>query len=90
MTTPADVARWMLEEFERQDGYLAQTDAVYTIERKFGAAFVYNNENGSLAIDRKVLNAFRKLTAETVVWERGERAWRRRDRHDPPGRQSDD
>ena len=88
--TPAAVARWMLDEFERQDGYLAQEDAADTIGSKFGTAFVYDNENGNLAIDRKVLDAFRKLTAETVVWDRGERAWRRRDLNDPPGRQSDD
>ena len=53
----------------------------------FGDDFVYINENGNLAIEKKVLNVFRKLTDDSVVWSRGERMWRLREENDEPGRQ---
>ena len=88
MTSAAEVARWMLEEFERQDGWLAQEDIALAIERRFGAAFVDDNDNGNLSITRSVLSAFRDLSAATIVWEQQERAWRRRESHDTPGKRS--
>ena len=65
--------------------YLYQEDVVYQIEKKFGRAFVYDNENGNPAIEKKVLAAFRKLSGEQVVWERGERCWRYREKYDQQG-----
>ena len=50
--------------------------ATETIASKFGNRFIYENDNGNLAIDKKVLAAFRKLTKESVVWERAGRYWR--------------
>lgn len=76
----------MLDELERQHGWLAQDDVALAIERRFGRDFVYENDAGNLAISRKVLDAFRKITAQTVVWDRAERAWRKREPHDPKGR----
>ena len=35
---------------------------------------------------RKVLAAFKKLTGESIIWERGERLWRKREQYDEPGR----
>jgi hypothetical protein len=87
MASVEDVARWMQSEIERT-GDLHQIDAVYEIESRFGTEFVYENERGNLAIDRKVLRAFRKLTEDTVVWMRMERCWVKRGEHDPPGRQA--
>lgn len=84
-TAAEDVAEWMLAELGKVQ-YLYQQDAVYSIERKFGASFVYVNDAGNLAIDRKVLAAFKKLTGDSVIWERGERLWRKREQHDEPGR----
>jgi len=84
--TPANVARWMLDKIER-DGYLYQESAVYDIAEMFGQQFVYENENGNLAIEKTVLAAFRRLSEETVVWERGQRVWRKRESCDLPGRQ---
>jgi len=83
--TATDVARWMVERVTR-DGLLEQAVAVAEIEEIFGAAFVYTNDRGNQALDRSVLTAFRKLTADTVVWERSERAWRRRESFDTPGK----
>ncbi|EPL7296504.1 DUF6953 family protein [Klebsiella pneumoniae] len=47
------------------------------------------NANGNLSIDKKVLAKFRKLTNDTVIWDRGEKAWRKRQGYDAPGRQQD-
>jgi hypothetical protein len=85
MTTPKDVAQWMLEELKRET-YLYQNMVVYDIEEKFGEEFTYINDNGNPAIDQRVLKEFRKLTEQTVVWERGERLWRLREDYDDPGR----
>jgi hypothetical protein len=49
------------------DTELFQEEAIEEIESKFGAEFVYENENGNLAINRQVLKEFRKLTEKTVV-----------------------
>jgi hypothetical protein len=83
-----DVAAWMLDRLTR-DRYLDQETAAGEIARTHGKEFVYVNQNGNLAIDRKVLSAFRKLTPQSVVWERGERMWRFREDYDAPGRQTD-
>ena len=85
MTTSADVAKWMIEELQRST-HLYQEMAVMEIASKFGDDFVYFNESGNLAIKKSVLTHFRKLTGESVVWERGQRMWRQRALHDEPGR----
>ncbi len=84
--TPAEVARWMAERVTKR-GYLDQETAVLEIERWFGSPFVYDNEAGNRAVDPRVLDAFRKLTDQTVVWERASRVWRPRREGDPEGRQ---
>lgn len=81
------VAQWMAEKIET-DGCLYQEDAVYTIAETFGDEFTYDNDNDNPAISRKVLATFRKLTEQTVVWERGERMWRKREASDEAGRQA--
>lgn len=83
-----EITRWMLAQL-RADGVLYQDEAAAAIEARFGEAFVYENENGNLAIERKVLAAFRELTKATVVWEPGERSWRFREESDSPGRRAD-
>jgi hypothetical protein len=87
VATVKDVARWMQSEMERK-GDLYQADAARDIESEFGKEFVYENERGNLAIDRRVLRAFRRLTEDTVVWMRWGRCWVKRGEHDPPGRQA--
>ena len=86
--TPEAVAQWMLEELKREK-YLYQETVVYDIESKFGEEFTYVNKNGNLAIDRCVLREFRKLTENTVVWERGARLWRLREDYDESGRRQE-
>lgn len=87
-STPEQVAEWMFQELRREK-YLDQESAVSDIETKFGSRFTYENENGNSAIDRKVLAAFRKITGDKVVWDRGERQWRFREVGDSKGRQQD-
>lgn len=84
-TTPDQVAQWMLDELGRTK-YLYQETVVYDIASKFGESFTYYNDYGNSAIDKKVLAAFRKLTGDSVIWDRGERMWRFRENYDEPGR----
>lgn len=88
MATLGDVAEWMVKRLN-EDELLYQEVVVYEIQDQFGEDFVYENENGNLAISRKVLSEFRKRTEKDVVWERGERLWRRRADYDPEGRQAE-
>ncbi len=85
MTTPREVAEWMLGELNRED-CLHQEAVVSDIESKFGEEFVYTNENGNLAIRRQVLKEFRSISGDDVVWDRTEFMWRKRESHDEPGR----
>ena len=78
-----DVAAYMLQRLNEED-ILYQEVVVYEIQDTFGDEFVYTNENGNLAIDRRVLAEFRKLTEGQVVWSRRERFWRRREDYDDP------
>ena len=80
MPTDKDVAEFMVAELEKSR-WLYQEQVVWDIERKFGRDFVYDNENGNRAISKGVLKEFRKLTPD-VVWERGSRCWRKRDKRD--------
>lgn len=82
---PNAAAAWMADQVNTHRE-LYQTDAADHIYREFGGQLTYENDNGNLAIDKSVLAAFRKLTESTVVWERGARVWRLRERHDPEGR----
>lgn len=82
---PHDVAEWMVEELKREK-YLHQHTVVSDIQSRFGEEFTYTNDNGNLAIDKRVLGEFRKLTEDMAVWDRSERLWRMRDKDDTPGK----
>lgn len=68
----------MANRFE-QDDYLDQLDAVDIVSDAGGDEFLSTNDNGNLAIDRKVLEEFRALTADSAVWMKSAFAWRRFD-----------
>jgi len=82
----SDVAVWMMSELDRE-GLIYQDTIVYDIERKFGERFTYTNAGGNQAISKDVLTAFRKISETSVVWDRLDRAWRKRECADEPGRQ---
>jgi hypothetical protein len=86
MATVSKVARWMVSQL-RENTFLYQQEVAYQITDKFGEGFTYYNKNGNLAINSDVLAEFRCLTSNEVVWERGQRCWRMREKHDEPGRQ---
>lgn len=81
--TAKDVADYMLQRLTEEET-LYQEVIVYEIQEKFGEKFVYVNENGNLAISRKVLAAFRGITEGKVVWSRSDRFWRFREDFDDP------
>ena len=78
----------MLTELEK-DQMLYQELVVCDIQQKFGDDYVYENQNGNLAIAEDVLSEFRNLTKDVVVWIRGEKYWRFREEQDDPGRRQD-
>jgi hypothetical protein len=86
--TPRDVAMWMRAELD-QHGHLRQSDAADGIVRQFGPDFVYENDNGNPGIEPRVLDAFRRLTGNNVVWVQSEFKWRYRRAGDQPGRRQD-
>ena len=67
----------MLEKLY-QDKTLYQEAVIYDIATKFGAEFIYLSVNEGLSIDRRILNEFRSLAENTVVWDSGEKCWRYR------------
>ncbi|GLS42924.1 DUF6953 family protein [Methylobacterium brachythecii] len=87
-TDAADVAIYMVNQLDRKK-YLYQEEVVDEIVRLFGRPHYYENEAGNHAISKEVLKEFRKLTNDNVVWERGERCWRRRLSDDAGGRMQD-
>jgi hypothetical protein len=78
----------MADRLEQQ-GSLYQADAVDEIAKRFGDQFTYLNDNGNAAIDKRVLRAFKKVTGDTVVWERWDFCWRKRTEGDATGRKQD-
>jgi hypothetical protein len=83
MATPLEVARCMTDKVLTEND-LYQEDAVDEIAEKFGEEHVYENKNGNLAISQKVLDKFKELTKDTVVWQSRGRYWRKREPSDPP------
>ncbi len=82
------VAQWMLEELNKVH-YLYQEVAVVQIMTKFGKPHWYFNQNGGTAIDKSVLKEFKKLTGDDVIWEKGQKLWRKRAAYDQGGRAQD-
>lgn len=80
-------AQWMLDRLTAEGGELLQLDAACGLEELFGEACVYYNRNGNPAIVKAVLEQFRELTGDRVVWSKSGRYWRYRDSSDAPGRE---
>jgi hypothetical protein len=83
--TPESIARWMHSSVE-EEGCLYQADAVGEIAQRFGQEFTDRSDRGNPVIGKPVLEAFRDISGDTVVWDRGERCWRKREADDAPGR----
>jgi hypothetical protein len=77
MATDSEVAAWMFEKLRRRKRLELQ-HAFGTIAISFGKEFTYRNKEGKLAISKAVLNRFKNLCGDDVVWELRERKWRLR------------
>jgi len=86
--TARDVAQWMLETVQARRT-LDQGTAAHQIRQQFGSEYVYTNANGNWGISPAVLKEFRKLSGDTVIWDRGYKEWRLRQAYDKRGRQQD-
>lgn len=84
MATVSEVAHWMLRRFEER-GELHHRQLVADIRDTFGDDFIYRARYGEGALKPAVLQAFRDLTPDGVVWSIREQAWRRPSPEDPPG-----
>lgn len=82
-----EAAKWMLSELERED-CLYQDDVVDFLVKSKADHLLRENSDGNLALERPLLNEFRKLTEKSVVWVVPERYWRYRVPEDEPGRNS--
>ncbi|MBB5675332.1 DUF6953 family protein [Xanthomonas arboricola] len=80
-----EVAAWMLEQYERHKR-LMQSSAALGILKNFGEEYVYKNKQRNLGINKGVLEEFRKLTPDDVVWSRSSQTWRQRRESDPPNK----
>lgn len=78
------IARWMLQQYH-QHNRLTQAMAARMIKQQFGEQHVYKNKNRNLAINKDILEEFRRLTPEDVVWSRSTQTWRQRRPNDPLG-----
>jgi len=85
-TTASDVAQWMLTTVQER-GELSQNNAYYEINKLFGRNFTMVTNGGSPSIRGSVLTAFKKISEDSVIWERGDKKWRKREFYDVPGRQ---
>jgi hypothetical protein len=84
--TPAEVADWMLALLHR-DGCAYQDDVVDMLTKQGADALLRENADGNLVLGKLVLDAFMKVSTETVVWVKPERYWRWRVAEDEPGRE---
>ena len=82
---PREIAEWMVAQLvERPTLYQSR---VATHVFRHNPELVYRNKNGNRALEKSVLDAFRKLTAgDEIVWSRSSQMWRHRKPHDKPGR----
>ena len=81
----ATASSWMKLQLEK-DGCLYQDDVVDYLVKSGADSLRRENTDGNLVLQRKLLNAFRELTPDNVVWVKPDRYWRFRVPEDEPGR----
>ncbi|EOW9291630.1 hypothetical protein JG626_10525 [Vibrio cholerae] len=80
-----DVARWMQAQLELE-GCLYQDDVVDMLVKNKFEDHLRENADGNQVLDKQVLDEFRKLNAETVVWVVSGMYWRFRVKEDEESR----
>ena len=72
----------------QNDSCLYQDDVVDYIVRSGNESFLRENADGNLVLDRPLLNSFKKLTNDNVVWVQSDFYWRYRVSEDEEGRKA--
>ncbi|GAA1053948.1 DUF6953 family protein [Dietzia natronolimnaea] len=75
MAKATEIALWMIDQFKDRQTISQHTMAM-GIRKNFGPEWLYRNQNGNPAIDRKVLAEFRKLRDDSIEWDRSTQDWR--------------
>ena len=78
-----EIAEWMFEEVRRK-GKLYQWRAARYIHSAFDPKHVYTTKGGGLRIKSYILDAFKALTEEEVIWTG--KYWKLREPFDVPGK----
>lgn len=79
------VANWMQVHLDR-DGCLYQDDVVDYLVKNKAENLLRENADGNLVLGIKVLNAFKALNEQDVVWVVPDKYWRFRVAEDDSGR----
>lgn len=82
-----EIADWMQHQLEK-DSCLYQEDVVDFLVKNAQESFLKENADGNLVLTPPVLNAFKKLNANTVVWVKTDLYWRFRVAEDEDGREA--
>lgn len=72
----------------QNDSCLYQDDVVDYIVRSGDESFLRENADGNLVLDRPLLNSFKKLTNDNVVWVQSDFYWRYKVLEDESGRKA--
>jgi hypothetical protein len=74
--TASQVAEWMLDTL-KHDRYVDYKDVITRLQLSENDKFLHKNAKGVLSIDKEVLDEFRRLTGDTVIWDEKEKYWRK-------------
>lgn len=85
LLTVDNVVLWMLKLLEK-DTCLYQDDVVDYLVKSNTNHMLKENSDGNLVLNNNVLNAFKKVTEDNVVWVRSGFYWRYRVAEDELGR----
>lgn len=80
-----DASRWMQSKLD-EEGHLYQDDVLDYLVKTGTNSLVRENSSGNLVLDLSLLNEFRKLNEDQVVWVKPDKYWRFRVPEDESGR----
>ncbi|KAB7783928.1 DUF6953 family protein [Methylorubrum populi] len=78
-------AAWIMAQVETGRPIYQERVARH-VRQELGEDLTYRNGNGNWALDKRINAAFKTLSGDRVVWERGSQCWRLRRPTDKPGR----
>ncbi|MFE8048130.1 DUF6953 family protein [Brenneria goodwinii] len=85
--TAQKIALWMHKQLEK-DTCLYQDDVVDYLIKSGDESFLIENSDGNQVLGRSILDSFKKLTPDNVVWVHSGLYWRYRVAEDEPGRKA--